>query len=175
MYLPFGTPATNRGEFRDYRVHKFITSILWGHCHAENAMWVYREKHPEKSTPSWVKTLERKIIRTEQLKKEKVILHGTNCWVSSRALFGAHSSPRQELMNSHQSPMPAAQPLAKISFAEQDTTCCKTGQVQYSLTKRAPTLCCCCLQYKSPAQGFYPSCHSLSQKAEPRIHQHSQP
>lgn len=108
-YVPFGTPATNRAEFRDCCVHKFITPILskGGYCHVPNTMWAAREKHPA------LLAFKRKISRTKQPKKS-VILHGTNCWVTSRALFGARSSPRRGLMNSQAVPLPAAQPLTKM-------------------------------------------------------------
>lgn len=106
MHLPFGTPATNRAEFRDCWVQKFITPILWGHCDVGNAMWVARKKHPEKSIQPWVKIFERKIVRIEQLKKEKKssCMAPTVGWTAERAQFGAHSSPRQELMNSQAAP-----------------------------------------------------------------------
>lgn len=47
-YVPFGTRATNRAEFKDCWVHKFMTPILSkaGYCHVQNATWAATEKHP---------------------------------------------------------------------------------------------------------------------------------
>lgn len=65
-----------------------------------------------------MKTSERKIIRTELLEKEKAILHSSNCWVTSRALFGAHSSPRQQLMNAQAAPPACSSASCKDAHLE---------------------------------------------------------
>lgn len=53
-YVPFGSRATNRTEFKDCCVHKFMTSILSEaeYCHVQNAMWAATKMHPAPSKDS---------------------------------------------------------------------------------------------------------------------------
>lgn len=163
MHLPFGAPATNRAEFRDCWVHKFITSVLWGHCHVENARWTAREKHPQKSIQLWVEMFERKIIRTEQLKKEKVTLHGTKCWVTSRALFGAHSSPWQEFMNSQGVPSACSSASCKDAHL-QSRTLLAARRSSIFIKQKSPHFVLLLPAVQITHPQFYQSCHSLSQE-----------
>lgn len=53
-YVPFGSHATNRTEFKDCCVHKFMTSILSKaeYCCVQNAMQAATKKHPASSKDS---------------------------------------------------------------------------------------------------------------------------